>query len=159
MKTIEEEFELKENQQWQCEKCETLNSESGKFCVECGFEKRNQQWQCNKCETLNNESAKFCMKCGLAKGEFNSNKQTVNEVESNEKLLTQKTIEEEQPSSMGSVIAIVLIMIVSVIITALMIDAEQKTLKYALFGKMSVAPFLPLGFGIIISIVVATLKK
>ncbi len=55
--------------------------------------------------------------------------------------------------------AITLILIASVVITIIMVTSEMNTFRYALFGRLSVTSFIPLVFGIIMSIVVAALKK
>ena len=55
--------------------------------------------------------------------------------------------------------AITLIMIVSGVITAIMINSEMDTFTYIWSGKLSATSFLPLVFGIIMSIVVAAIKK
>lgn len=55
--------------------------------------------------------------------------------------------------------AITLILIASGAITAVMVGTEMNTLKYAITGRLSVTSFLPLVFGIVMSIVVAALKK
>lgn len=55
--------------------------------------------------------------------------------------------------------AVAVILIVSITITGIMVGVEMNTLKYALFGGISVTSFLPLVFGIIMSVVVAANKK
>lgn len=39
MKTLNDEFGLKNNRQWQCGNCETFNDIAEKVCHECGLEK------------------------------------------------------------------------------------------------------------------------
>ena len=56
-------------------------------------------------------------------------------------------------------VAITVIMIISLIITAIMIGNEMNSLAYMFTGNLSITSFLPLAFGIIISVLVATLKK
>jgi len=60
---------------------------------------------------------------------------------------------------MKTTTAVILILIVSGVITAIMVAAEMDTIGYALSGNLSAIPFLPLIFGIVMSIVVAALKK
>lgn len=50
-------------------------------------------------------------------------------------------------------------MIASGIITAIMVAAEMDTIAYLFSGRLSATSFLPLVFGVVMSIVVAALKK
>ena len=135
---------------WQCDTCGKLNDASGKFCAECGHAKDRPKWQCDTCGTLNDASGKFCTGCGLTKEALNSY-----ECDSQDE--TKSDTRESDPKS-STAIAIVLIIIVSGIITAIMVANDMDSLKYAFTGSLSVTSFLPLVFGIIISIVVAALK-
>lgn len=54
---------------------------------------------------------------------------------------------------------VTLILIASGIITAIMVAAEMDTIAYLFSGRLSATSFLPLVFGVVMSIVVAALKK
>lgn len=55
--------------------------------------------------------------------------------------------------------AVPLILLVSGVITVIMVVAEMNTIGYVFHGRSSATSFLPLVFGIVMSIVVASLKK
>lgn len=55
--------------------------------------------------------------------------------------------------------AVMLILIASGIITTIMVATEMDTIGYLFTGRLSATSFLPLVFGVVMSIVVAALKK
>ena len=44
-----------------CPKCQTLNPEAARFCIECG---QPIEVKCPKCDTVTPAGGKFCMRCG-----------------------------------------------------------------------------------------------
>ena len=119
--------------------------------------KRDTEWQCHTCQTINDSSARFCKKCGRSIWGFSNydSEYKAKPYYNNQTPYHRETAK----SSMKSSTAIALIIIVSAIITAIMIWAEMNTFKYVFTGSLSITPFLPLFFGVIISIVVAAMKK